>query len=435
MENLPERVQHNHDSGIKNENFNLNSVKNWEEREDGTVCIKKIEVSPTASWREGWYKNPTSGRSYNYGINTENPQEHSTVIVKGGSFFVDKKIKDFFLETSTNLDELYGGMTFKSAKKEYDVAVLIQEKFKSLLNKKANCPEPLDVKPISHILDEKNKTVELLDFFKNELKKEGDIKFTFMNFLRTAAASGIDISYPLNKEAGAEVKKDPSGWLIKECLEKNQQGVYRYKIEGPNTRLLDLMTLNLADRQEYFIKANNATNTPDAVDKFAAKLGEFYGVLQKNGISYHSGHSEHCTLVDTTISGMVMDIGGLSTEEDAVKKKDPKHDLYELLGMSKKSDGASMDQSEAYTAQIIRTTNLLSYLCKNILKTDPITLMAAHDVFWRKYKNLYSDKNIEYFSNQKNIYEPEKIRTEYFNSLTGDWIKLAPDIKRLSHKG
>lgn len=330
--------------------------------------------------------------------------------MKGGCFYVDEKCKEFFERNSLSLDELYGGISFDAARKEYDIAGLIQESFRSLLHKKANCPEPIDVQAVTDILNERNEVVDLGDFFVSELRKEsGETKFTMNNFAKVAAKLGIDMFYPMGEEADENIRKNPFRWLFGECLEKNKQGVYRYKIDGPNTRLLDLMTLGLADRQKYFIEANNATVIRDAVERFSSKLGEFYGVLHKSNISYHSGSSEHCTLVDITISGVIMDIGGLS------------------------QDNSLGGQSESYLAQIFKTTNLIAYLCTNIFKVDRTILQSALNIFWDKYKSLYADENIEYFSRPENIPdEPDKIRTQYFNALAGNWTTLAPDLKDLS---
>lgn len=66
---------------------NSTDPRNWEEAKDGKICLQNIEITPTPTWMNGWYKNPSSGRSINYGLNVENSQEHSTVIVKGGCFF------------------------------------------------------------------------------------------------------------------------------------------------------------------------------------------------------------------------------------------------------------------------------------------------------------------------------------------------------------
>ena len=335
-----------------------------------------------------------------------------TVVVKGGCFFVDEKTKEFFGKNSISLDELYGGISFDAAKKEYGIAALIQENFQSLLHKKANCPEPMDVKAVTSILTENSEIVGLTDFFRNELEKEeGKTKFTANNFVHAAIKLGIDSFYPMSEEADKSIKDDAFGWLFRQCLEKEKQGVYRYKIEGPNTRLLDLMTLDLADRQKHFIEANNATDVRDAVEQFASRLGEFYGVLHKNNIGYHGRSSEHCTLVDITISGVIMDIGGL-TQDASVSK-----------------------QSESYLAQIIKTTNLISYTCENILKLDKTVSENALNVFREKYKNLYTDETAEYFLKTRNNDDPDKIRTQYYNASAGDWITLAPDLKELSSSG
>ncbi len=406
-EGRPE-VTSQEESSPEANNPNIEDIKDWEEI-DGKVCLKRIDVVSTPLWHAGWYKNPTSGRSNNYGVNTENPQEHATVVVKGGCFFVDEKTKEFFGKNSVSLNELYGGISFDAAKKEYDIAALIQENFRSLLHKKANCPEPVDVKVVTSVLTENGEIVELTDFFRDESRKEeGKAKFTSSNFVHTAVKLGIDPFYPMSGEADKSVKDDAFGWLFGQCLEKSKQSVYRYKIDGPNTRLLDLMTLPLADRQKYFIEANNATDIHDAVEKFASKLGEFYGVLHKSNIGYHSGSSEHCTLVDITISGVIMDIGGL-TQNASVSK-----------------------QSESYLAQIIKTTNLISYVCENILKLDKTVSERALSVFREKYKNLCTDETAEYFLKTRNNDNPEKIRTQYYSALAGDWIILAPDLKELS---
>lgn len=387
--------------------FNSEDIKNWEE-ENGEICIKKIEAIPTPLWHDGWYRNPTSGRSNNYGINTENPGEHSTVVVKGGCFFVDEKCKEFFKNNSVSLEELYGGISFDAAKREYDIATLIQGRFKELLGKKANCPEPIDVKVITNILTERHAVVALADFFLSEIEKEeGKVNFITTNFVHYATKLGIDVFYPTREGVEQSIKDDAFGWLFRQCLEKEKQGVYRYKIEGPNTRLLDLMTLDLPDRRKYFMEANNATNIRGAVEKFSAKLGEFYGVLHKSNISYHAGRSEHCTLVDTTISGVIMDIGGLSQNNSV----DPRN--------------------EAYAAQLIKTTNLLTYLCANILKLNETISRHTLRSFLKKYKSFYADRNLEYSFKRTNAHEPDNIRTHYFDVLASDWVTLAPDLKGL----
>ena len=286
--------------------------------------------------------------------------------MKGGCFFIEEKRKQFFKDNPVSLDELYGGISFEAAKREYDVAALIQENFQALLDKKANCPEPVDIKMITSILNERNEVVELADYFVDEVKREkGKTNFTTTNFVNVATRLGIDVFYPTREEAAQSVKDNAFGWLFRQCLEKEKQGVYRYKVEGPNTRLLDLMTLGLPDRRKYFMEANGTTSIRNAVEKFSSKLGEFYGVLHKSNISYHSGRSEHCTLVDITASGIIMDIGGLSQNNSADSR------------------------SDAYAAQIIKTTNLILYLCKNILGLNQAISAKALRLFSRKYQNLY----------------------------------------------
>ena len=389
----------------------LENIKNWEEQ-GGEVCIKKIEAVSTPLWHDGWYRNPTSGRSNNYGIDTANPQKHSTVVVKGGCFFTDERRKRFFKDNSVSLNELYGGVSFDIAKKEHDIAALIQGRFQALLGKKANCPEPIDVQAVTNILNERNEIVNLVDFFINEAKKEeGKTNFTLANFVDLATRLGIDVFYPTREGTDQSIKDDGFRWLFDQCLEKEKQGVYRYKIEGPNTRLLDLMTLDLPDRRKYFMEANNAASIRDAVEKFSSKLGEFYGVLHKSNISYHGSSSEHCTLVDITISGVIMDIGGLSQNNSA----DP--------------------QSMAYLAQLIKTANLVAYLCKNILKLNGAISDRAVRIFWKEYRRFYADGTLEYFLKLAGTHEPEKIRTEYFDVLVSDWITLASDLKDLTWEG
>lgn len=389
----------------------LEDIKNWEER-DGEICIKKIEAVPTPLWHDGWYRNPTSGRSNNYGVNTGNPEKHFTVVTKGGCFFVDEKRREFFKENSISLNELYGGISFDAAKKEHGIAALIQERFKALLDKKANCPEPIDVNVITNVLNEKNEVVELADFFVGEIEKEeGKTKFTAANFVHLATKLGIDVFYPTRDGVDQSIKDDAFGWLFRQCLEKEKQAVYRYKIEGPNTRLLDLMALGLPDRRKYFTEANNATTIREATEKFASKLGEFYGVLHKSNIGYHSGSSEHCTLVDITIAGVIMDIGGLS-QNNSVNPR-----------------------SEAYLAQLIKTANLIAYLCKNILKLNEAISERVTRIFWKKYKEFYADGTLEYFLKLTNAHEPDKIRTQYFDVSANDWITLAPDLKDLAWEG
>lgn len=386
----------------------LEEVKNWEE--DGSeVRVKDLEAAPTARWQDGWYRNPTSGRSNNYGINTRNPKKHSTVVLKGGRFFINNKIKDFFASNSVAIDELYGSISFNEAKKEYDIATLIQESFKSLLNKKAPCPEPIDVHHITHVLDKNNEIVEPVDFFLNETKTE-KTDFTANNFIRYALKLGIDASYPSSESADEATRKNPFRWLLEQCFEKRKQGIYRYKIEGPNTRLLDLMTLDLETRKKSFIKANNAKNIQDALKKFSGKLGEFYGVLHKSNISYHSDSAEHCTLVDITVAGVVMDIGGLS-QDNSVKKN-----------------------SMSYNAQMLKTANLITYLCTYVFDVDKKVLERALNTFWGEYKDIYTNQTIEHYS--EHIPQvPDKIRTQYLDALTGDWVELAPDLKAFSSNG
>ena len=189
------------------------------------------------------------------------------------------------------------------------------------MHKKANCPEPIDVKAVTSVFTQNNEIVGLTDFFRNELEKEeGKTKFTASNFVHAAVKLGIDPFYPMSEEADKSVRDDAFRWLFGQCLEKSKQSVYRYKIDGPNTRLLDLMTLSLPDRRKHFIEANNKDDVRDAVERFASRLGEFYGVLHRSDISYHGHSSEHCTLVDVTICGVIMDIGGL-TQDTSVSKQ------------------------------------------------------------------------------------------------------------------
>lgn len=378
----------------------------WEQEERGEIRIKKVEATPTPLWRNGWYKNPSSGRSHNYGIGTGIPKKHRTVIIKGGSFFVDQKFKDMFIEHSLSLNELYGGMSFESAQKEMQIASLIQGTFKSLLGKNANCPQPLDVKIIGSITDETGNALHLLDYFKNVARAEQIKKsFTVMNFLQTAPKVGIDIYYPMSKDADPKIAKYPFDWVFAQCLEKTKQSVYWYTIDGPNTRLLDLMTQGLSERRKYFVEANNASDIGNAVELFSAKLGEFYGVLHKSNIGYHEGSSEHCTLMDITVSGVIMDIGGLS-------------------------ENSCSRYSEEYAVEMWKATNLIAYLCKNILKTSDAILKGGLHSFWGAYKSLYSDENVEYSSKEEHMdLTPSPIRTKYFDNTVGGWINIAPDLQ------
>ena len=433
--------------GIKSETVNIEDIRNYEQVENG-VSIKKIEAVHTPLWHTGWYKNPTSGRSYNYGLNTENPQDHSTVIIKGGAFFLEEKFVEFASKNSFFMSELYGGITMDAAKKEYEIAKLIQEKFKDLLNKNANCPKPITAMPIVDVKDE-NKHLELIDFFEKNAKKQGSYKENFIrsNFIKTAMKLGIDVYYPANKDAPEEIQKSPFHWVFSQVLEKAQQGIYKYEIEGPNTRLLDLMTLGLNDRKKYFIEANRASNLEDALKNFSGKLGEFYGFLHKSQIGYHSGFSEHCTLADITISGVIMDIGGLSEDkiknELELKMEEIFKNLKDNFSIKNKditdtklpkstttSDG--MVTPEEYIVQIIKITNLIAYLGKNVFRVDDHVLENTKNMFWEKYKSLYSDKNIEHFSTEKGQYEPNEIRTRYIDHTTGGWIKLSEDLEDLS---
>ncbi len=385
-------------------------ARNWQEIKDKKNCLQKIEATLTPSWSTGWYKNPSSGRSINYGVTTENPQEHSTVVIKGGCFFIDQKIKKTLSDNSIFMGELYGNISFETAKKEYEIASLIQKRFESLLHKKANCPQPLEYKEVTHVLC-KNKSMALADFFKLHLigEEQSKISFTMGNFVKTAGALGIDIMYPMSEVADNETRKNPYSWLISQCLEKAKPAVYRYKIDGPNTRLRDLMTLEFSERQKYFIEANTGTGISDALEKFASKLAEFYALLHKVGIGYHAGYSEHCTLIDTTISGVVMDIGGLSEEYPV------QHDR------------------EGFIVQVINTANLLAYLCKNIFKTDANVYEKVMNVFWEKYQSIYWDGNLKYFAENRDMHNvPRKIRTRYVDSHTGNRITLAHDLRDLS---
>lgn len=386
---------------------NLAAIKNWESREGEVAWLERVEAKSTPLWTEGWYRNPTSGRSNNFGVYTDRPEKHFTVVVKGGCFPVSERCKEFLVNNSISVAEVYGGLSFDEAKREYGAAALIQKAFETLLNKRGNCPQPLDVHIVANIRDEQG-IVELVEFFLGQAKSEGSkTSFTLDNFTKAAVKSGIDIFYPMSAKADEGVRKDPFRWLIKQYLEKNPQGVYRYVIDGPNTRLLDLMTLDLVERQKHFINANNATSVRDAVEKFAAKLGEFYGVLHRKNISYHLGSSEHCTLVDVTIAGVVMDIGGL-TQDDSISK-----------------------QSESYYAQAIKTTNLISYVCTEVLNADEAVLRSALSTFWDKYKGVYTDNNVESISSLPPS-KAAKIRTQYLDVLAGDWIQLAPDLKHLA---
>lgn len=383
----------------------------WEEQSNGNICIKKVDTTFTSLWCNGWYKNPSSGRSHNYGISTEKRNKHQTVIVKGGSFFVDEKFKEAFIENELSLSELYGGISFEMAQREMQVAMLIQEKFKCLLGKKANCPQPLGIKVIENITHENGEMMTILNYFKSIFRMESAKKsFTAANFLKIAQKLSIDLYYPMSETADESDKKDPFGWIFTQCLEKTKQSVYSYMIDGPNTRLLDLMTQNLPERRRYFIEANNALNITSAVEAFSSKLGEFYGLLHKSNIGYHGGSSEHCTLIDITVAGTVMDIGGLSEDTR----------IEENLGR----------YAEEYAVEMWKATNLITYLCNNILKISNDILKCALNAFWNKYKSLYSDQNVEYCSKEENMdLIPWPIRTRYFDNISGGWIQIASDLQ------
>lgn len=381
----------------------------FDSADSGTVCVKNIEATLVPLWRDEWYRNPSSGRSNNYGIETGNPATHRTLILKGGCYFPNEKCKKFIDDHNSPLPEVYGGLSLDVAKKEYAIAKLIQERFKSQLQKNANCPMPIDIHEVSGIMKKKNSVVTLHDFFVNQIEKEGKAKFTKMNFLTTALKLGIDISYPMSEHADEIAKKNPFCWMVSQCLEKSRQSIYRYMIDGANTRVLDLMTLNLTDRQKFFIEANTAANIREAIEKFSFKLGEFYGLLHQSDISYHGGKSEHCTLIDTTISGTIMDIGGLS-QDNSVEKN-----------------------SDAYFAQIFKTTNLVAYVSKHIMKVDDVVMQSALKTFWENYKKFYTDGNIDFLSSATE--RINLIRTRYLDAFAGDWITLAPDLKDLSYAG
>lgn len=174
--------------------------------------------------------------------------------------------------------------------------------------------------------------------------------------------------------------------------------------------LLDIMTLDLKRRRELFISANNSTNLWGSIEAFCTKLGEFYGMLHKHGISYHGPTSEHCTLVDTTISGNILDIGGMT------------------------QDKSQSLQSMSYSAQCIKTRNLVFYLVKNILRLDTKIVNRALRVFWKTYKQYYTDSNVETISQLELRSNPEKIRTQYFDATKSCWIKLAADLNDVQLK-
>lgn len=394
---------------ISNEKFfeELNHLRNWEEVGNNGISLKQLEYVVTSTWEDGWYKNASSGRSHNHGISTDSPQRHRTLIVKGGDFFIDIKRRKSLFDNNFSVYEIFGGITQKMAENEYRTALLIQEKFKSELGKKANCPQPMDIKTIVSVICDNHTTVDLVDFFLKVMRDEHSekLKFTAVNIMRTAIKLGIDVDYPTSTEASNKIRNNPWHWVISQCLEKTHQSVYQYIIDGPNTRILDLMTLPLHDRQKYFVEANDAIDLNDAVNKFTAKLVEFYGVLHKNLIGYQSGFTEHCTLMDITITGVVMDIGGMS------------------------EDKSNNYKNEAYLSQMIRITDLIIYVCKNVFNTSEDILNNALKSFWDKYKTIYSDENTKHFSEESSDFIiPKGIRTSYVDSTTGNLISLAPDL-------
>lgn len=390
--------------------INPNDYRIWQKIDKDEAGIKKIKYLNTATWCDGWYKNPSSGRSSNFGVKTE-AHDHFTVITKGGCFFTEEKCKVSLAKNSIFPEEIYGGISFEAAQREYDIALLIQERFNSLLGKKANCPQPIETRAIMYVLD-KDRNENLVDFFVRKMGsgKSSAREFTRNNFINSAAKSKIDIFYPMSDGVSKEIKDDPFRWLIGQYFEKNKQGVYQYKIDGPNTRIMDLMTLNLSDRRKYFIEANNAKNMHVALEKFTSNLGEFYALLHKVGIGYHGGSSEHCTLIDTTIAGVIMDIGGLSEHSPE------KHNL----------------DHEEYMVQVMNTTNLLSYVCKYVLCVDESLSNKAWDTFLERYKNICWTGNLQFVSENKNsFFQAKKIRTQYVDSTTGNLIMLASDLKDL----
>ena len=146
------------------------------------------------------------------------------------------------------------------------------------------------------------------------------------------------------------------------------------------------------------------------MEKFSSKLGEFYGVLRKYGISYHGRSSEHCSLVDITIAGIVMDIGGLTQNRSA------------------------NEFSESYIVQAIRTANVIAYVGVNVLKLEESVVASAVSTFWKNYNSIYVDENTRFFSENPHR-KPDNIRTRYVDSLASDWVQLAPDLSDVAWNG
>ena len=392
------------------ESFRLEEIQNWE-LVDGEVCAKQVDAIPTPLWHEGWYRNPTSGRSNNYGVHTDDPKRHTTVVVKGGRFFPDEATKQFFKQNSLTLGDLYGGLSLEDAKKEYDIAALVQECFQSLLHKKAPCPNPIDLHTITRVRNGANEVVSLVDYFSHEaVHDKATTSFTIDNFLQMAKKIGVDLYYPMSEAADENARANPFVWVFQQCLEHSGQSIYRYSIEGPNTRILDLMTLELDDRRRNFVVANDALDVQDAMEKFSSKLGEFYGVLRKYSISYHGRSSEHCSLVDITIAGIVMDIGGLTQNRSA------------------------NEFSESYIVQAIRTANVIAYVGLNVLKLEESVVASAVSTFWKNYNSIYVDENTRFFPENPHR-KPDNIRTRYVDSLASDWVQLAPDLSDVAWNG
>ncbi len=426
---------------------NLNEIKNWEENKNKEVSVRKIDATHTQTWLEGWYRNSTSGRSLNYGINASNPTKHKTVILKGGSFFSDYNFRTALSDKGLSIPELFGGNSYKDTKKEYDIATLIQKLFKIQLGKTANCPQPLDIKIISGILDRDGNIIKLTDFFSNMItaEKKRNSYFTIDNFIQSAMNLDIDLGYPMSNEANEEVKRDPYRWIVKQYLDKTRESIYKYQIDGPNTRLLDLMTLPLVNRIDYFTKANGAVDIIDALNKFTVKLGEFYGLLHRNLFSYQKGSIEHCPLADITITGIVMDIGGISQNQSDTKNRGSSDRqqmmkaLNETLGrLGVENENTTKDaynaidhhQNEAYVTQFLIITNLIAYICKHIFVVDDKITKKILEKFRTTYQLICTDINIDNFPHyDPTTRSPKRIRTKYIDYSTGDWIRLAQDLQ------
>lgn len=248
------------------------------------------------SKHSGWKKDPSSGRSFYFPLETKG----ISLVSKGADLFEGDKFRRHSKEHLAS--PMIGSETLKNLSKEYDAASIVQEYSLMIQGRLTFAPRPLQLNQLTHLLNESGELVSFEDYLHDAKKNEG-VRFGIMDeFMRL----GID---PMSVVKG--YKHDPWTAAINKFLEATgPHGTYMYSISGINTRLIDASKFkNKKEFKKRIFSQYDTDNSVEVCSDFMKRLGEYRGITQGVGMTY--SHDSDCLLVDTTLGGVSVDIGDL----------------------------------------------------------------------------------------------------------------------------